>query len=125
MDRIEYGSTQAVAKTLNVSYKAAKSLIYNTADGKTKTKMAAWKKKKDAFHTEWPEKISNFCLTKPVCSKCPGDSVSIGYRQTAEKYIRQFSVSKIFGYFLMKYPTFPYKRTSSGLLYQRTWSMQL
>ena len=52
MDRIEYGSTQAVAKTFNVSYKAAKSLIYSTADGKTKTKMAAWKKKKDAFHTE-------------------------------------------------------------------------
>ena len=74
--------------------------------------MAAQKKRKDVFHTEWPEKVSDFCLTKPICRECPGESVSIGYGKRAEKYIRQFSVSKIFGFFLMKYPTFPYKLTT-------------
>ena len=59
-------STQAVAKTFNISYKAAKRLTYDTADGKTKIEMAARKKRKAVFHTEWPEKVSDFCLTKPV-----------------------------------------------------------
>ena len=56
--------------------------------------------------------LSDFCLTKPICRECPGESVSIGYGKRAEKYIRQFSVSEIFGFFLMKYPTFPYKLTT-------------
>ena len=34
VDGIEYGSKQAVAKTLNISFKAAKCLIYNTVDQK-------------------------------------------------------------------------------------------
>ena len=67
VDGNEYGSTQAVAKTFNVSHKAVKRLIYDTADGKTKSEMAAQKKRKDVFHTEWPEKVSDFCLTKPIC----------------------------------------------------------
>ena len=45
VDGIEYGSTQAVAKTFNISYKAAKCPIYDTADGKTKAKMAGRKKR--------------------------------------------------------------------------------
>ena len=79
MDGIEYGSTQAVAKTFSVSCKAAKRLIYDIADEKTKTEMTAWKKRKDVYHTEWREKIFDFCLTKPVCRECPGESVSTGY----------------------------------------------
>ena len=34
VDGIEYGSKQAVAKTFNISFKAAKCLIYNTVDQK-------------------------------------------------------------------------------------------
>ena len=71
--------------------------------------MAKKKKRKDIDDTEWPQRITEFCLTKPVCRECPGESVSIGYGERAEKFIRQFSISEIYELFIIKYPEFSYK----------------
>ena len=101
VDVHEGRATQAVASSsFNVSFKAAKRLLSGVAGGKTVTEMTAQAKRKNVFDTEWPEKVKVFCLTKPICQEAPGESVSIGYGQRAEKYIRQFSVSEIFSFFV-------------------------
>lgn len=109
VDVAEYGAKTAVADTMKIAFKSAKRLTLASGEGKNKVEMAKKKKKKDIGDTEWPQQIKEFCLTKPVCRECPGESVSIGYGERAEKFIRQFSISEIYELFVMKFPDFPYK----------------
>ena len=88
VDVAEYGAKTAVADTMKIAFKSAKRLTLAGGEGKNKVEMAKKKKKKDIGDTKWPQQIKEFCLTKPVCRECPGVSVSIGYGERAEKFIR-------------------------------------
>ena len=81
-------------------------MIKDSAEGKTVEELVQPKKRKDINETEWPSIVEEFCLTKPICRKAPGETVSVGYGQRAEKYIRQFSVEEIFAFFMQKHPEF-------------------
>lgn len=94
---------------MKIAFKSAKHLTLASGEGKSKVEMAKKKKRKDIGETEWPHWITEFCLTKPVCRECPGESVSVGYGKRAEKFIQQFSISEIYKLFMMKFPEFSYK----------------
>ena len=104
----ERGLVQAVAKSFNTSRKKVCRIMEGTKEGKTISEMVE-RKRTDIGDTEWPEKIKSFCLTKPICREAPGETVSVAYGQREPKYIRQFPVSEIFNYFILKFPEFNYK----------------
>ena len=109
VDNNERGAVAAVASSFNVSFKSAKRLLTDSKEGKSSAEMIKRKKRADIFETDWPKKIKDFCLTKPICREAPGETVSVAYNVHEQKYIKQFSDSEIFGFFLMKYPDFDYK----------------
>ena len=108
VDLDKRGSAKALADSFNLSWNTARRLIKDSAEGKTVEELVQPKKRKDINETEWPSIVEEFCLTKPICRKAPGETVSVGYGQRAEKYIRQFSVEEIFAFFMQKHPEFSY-----------------
>ena len=109
IDVNQRGIAHALASSFNIHHTTAKRLITYSAEGRSVTEMTSQSKRKEVNETEWPNIITEFCLTKPICREAPGETVSVGYGQRAEKYIRQFSVSEIYGFFMLKYPKFNYQ----------------
>ena len=103
------GCIQSLVSTFGVHKSTAKRVILDTEKGKSTHDILKRAKRKEVKDTKWPEIIKKFCLTKPICREAPGESVSVSYGERAEKFIRQFSVSEIFNFFLVKHPEFPYQ----------------
>lgn len=69
-------------------------------------------KQMNVMDSKWPNLVQEFCFTKPICRKAPGETVSVGYGKRSEKFIRQFSTKDIHKLFRLKYPDFHYELTT-------------
>ena len=109
---MKIGALFGLTKSFNVSFKLTKKVVEGTANCKSPQDLAERARKPTVMDTTWPDIVSEFCLTKPICREAPGESVSVGYGKRSEKFIRQFSIAQIFKLFKLKYPDFNYELTT-------------
>ena len=86
-DKEQRGVNRALRDSFNIGYRTAKRLIVGYSEGLSVENLVTRKRRKDVTDTEWPHTVHDFCLTKPICREAPGESVSVGYGQRAEKYV--------------------------------------